>query len=230
MNDIQRYYRCPYEHRLDRLSNTWRITPEECLDMAVRDAVTMADSMLFREGCTMGPDSGVSCFWDAWDRHLPDVHPVPEDSLGLIRFGERCVRNHYRMDRSCDGHMIASGISATVPLDGDHSVTVPIDVVHVSGHTAMVVNYRTDSGVRSSEELSGDMGMLLASKWVLSNISGCSRVCMVWVFLGTGVRVEAVPTVGSMVNALADASTTIRWIERYDDLLPTDIGHNLEQT
>lgn len=45
LNDIQRRFRCSYEHRLDRLSGTWRITPDECLDMSVHDAVIAADGM-----------------------------------------------------------------------------------------------------------------------------------------------------------------------------------------
>ena len=88
---IRRHRRCPYEYRMDSRAPGWRITADECMDMAVRDAVLASETRRVMRGERISRDDALSFFWESWDRHYPDVDPLPEDAHGLIRYGERCM-------------------------------------------------------------------------------------------------------------------------------------------
>lgn len=61
--DILRHRRCPYEFRMDSRSSEWRITSEECVDMAVRDAVLASEQRRVMHGERIGRDEARSFFW-----------------------------------------------------------------------------------------------------------------------------------------------------------------------
>ena len=88
---IRRHRRCPYEYRMDSRAPGWRITADECMEMAVRDAVLASATRRVMRGERISRDDALSFFWESWDRHYPDVDPLPEDAHGLIRYGERCM-------------------------------------------------------------------------------------------------------------------------------------------
>ena len=169
-DDITRHRRCPYEFRLDRKADVWRITAEECMGMAVRDAVLACEHRRVLENRPVDADYAKALFWESWDRHLQDVAPVPEDTMGLIRYGERCMEGYLRSWRRYEVREIAAvGMSGTIPLRDGDEILVSADEVMVRGSSATVCRYMCDPRLGSSSELSSDARMLLAAKWALDN-------------------------------------------------------------
>ena len=144
-DDIARHRRCPYEFRLDRKADVWRITAEECMEMAVRDAVLACEHRRVMENRPVDADSANALFWESWDRHLQDVDPVPEDTMGLIRYGERCMDGYLRSWRRYEVREIAAvGMSGTIPLRDGDEILVSADEVMVCGSSATVCRYMCD--------------------------------------------------------------------------------------
>ena len=224
--DVLRYRRCPYEYQLDCRSGVWRVTATECMDMSVHDAVLASDQRMVMEGRPMGRDAMLSFYWDSWDRHFPDVFPPASDTLGLIRFGERCVENHIRMSSEPGPREIAAaGISGAVPLGDGREVIVPIDRISIHASTATVCRRLCDATIRSAEELSSDREMALCARWALANIKGCTRVRLRWEFLGSGTSVESSVRVDVMEAAVREMRDTIDQMEVSDDVLPRESDH-----
>ena len=224
--DVLRYRRCPYEYQLDCRSGVWRVTATECMDMSVHDAVLASDQRMVMEGRPMGRDAMLSFYWDSWDRHFPDVFPPASDTLGLIRFGERCVENHIRMSSEPGPREIAAaGISGAVSLGDGREVIVPIDRISIHASTATVCRRLCDATIRSAEELSSDREMALCARWALANIKGCTRVRLRWEFLGSGTSVESSVRVDVMEAAVREMRDTIDQMEVSDDVLPRESDH-----
>lgn len=123
---IRRHRRCPYEYRMDSRAPGWRITADECMDMAVRDAVLASETRRVMRGERISRDDALSFFWESWDRHYPDVDPLPEDAHGLIRYGERCMDRYLSACGRYDVRDVSAvGVSGTLSLPNGHEVLVP---------------------------------------------------------------------------------------------------------
>ena len=165
---IRRHRRCPYEYRMDSRAPGWRITADECMDMAVRDAVLASETRKVMRGERISRDDALSFFWESWDRHYPDVDPLPEDAHGLIRYGERCMDRYLSACGRYDVRDVSAvGVSGTLSLTNGHEVLVPIDILMFHGSTATVCQFVTDPGLRSASELSRDREMCLRALWAL---------------------------------------------------------------
>ena len=228
-DDITRHRRCPYEFRLDRKADVWRITAEECMGMAVRDAVLACEHRRVLENRPVDADYAKALFWESWDRHLQDVAPVPEDTMGLIRYGERCMEGYLRSWRRYEVREIAAvGMSGTIPLRDGDEILVSADEVMVRGSSATVCRYMCDPRLGSSSELSSDARMLLAAKWALDNISGCRSVRMRWIYLTAGTVTEATARRESISSALSYVADAVYDMSSERTPLPRESEHCLE--
>ena len=225
---IRRHRRCPYEYRMDSRAPGWRITADECMDMAVRDAVLASETRRVMRGERISRDDALSFFWESWDRHYPDVVPLPEDAHGLIRYGERCMDRYLSACGRYDVRDVSAvGVSGTLSLTNGHEVLVPIDILMFHGSTATVCQFVTDPGLRSASELSRDREMRLRALWALGNIAGCRSVRMRWEFLGSGTSTEASVRRGDPELALGEVADIVSEMEAQEPL-PRESAHCAE--
>ncbi len=223
--DLMRHRRCPYEFMLRRRSGSEHISLEECMDMSVRDAVFSADQDLIMRGRILRDDA-MSAFWDSWDRHLPDVYPEPEETLTMIRFGERCVDNHLQSLRSRGyEQMVAAGIGGTLELPDGREVLVSIDAVYGAGDTKTVCRYVCEPGLRPSRDLARDMEMRMCALWAFRSLPGCRHVRMRWEYLGSGARSECVAVRGDLESSVGDMAEAVARLDRTEGLLPRESPH-----
>ena len=227
-DSIRRHLRCPYEYMMDRRSPAWRITSEECMDMAVRDAVLASEQRRVMHGERISRDDAMSLFWESWDRHFPDVGPQQDGARGLLRYGERCMDMYLSVCGRYDVRQVSAvGVQGTLPLPNGDEVLAVADILMVRGPSATVCRYVTDSGPRSSDELASDPEMLLAAKWVLDNVSGCRAVRMRWEFLSSGTSVEATAAVPAIARALEQAADAAAAMSSGQEPLPRETAHCL---
>lgn len=225
LGDLARLRRCPYEFALDRRTGVWRITSSECLQMAIRDAVLESERRRVTEGRAVDADTARSFFWESWDRHFADVFPQSGDTMGLIRFGERCMDGYTRLCVRDDVRNVAAiGVSGSVPLPGGDELVVSMDSVVVHGSTATVCVYVPEPRIRTSAELAEDRDMRACAYWVLGNVSGCDRVRMRWMFLGSGTVTEASASRRAIESAVHEVADLVAEA-RVPDPLPRESDH-----
>lgn len=224
VRDIRSFRRCPFAFRQSKISKRWTITSDECMDLSVGDAILFRESKRIM-GLECNIDSILSAYWDSWDRHFPDVYMPQPNNMELIRYGEKCVRNHEMLMESSRDRMLSSGCTGSVDLPSGKSIIVAADDIRMRGRTAVVTRYVTDPIIRSRDDLSSDLEMRLMAFWAGMNIADCSTIVMRWEFLGPGIAVEAQATRSMMNDAVQEASAILSEMTADSEILPNESSY-----
>ncbi|MBR4226630.1 MAG: hypothetical protein IKR86_07695 [Candidatus Methanomethylophilaceae archaeon] len=218
--DLREYRRCPYAYRLSVVSDDWRISLQDCMDMAIRRTMSHADARRVR-GSWVTNEEMLAMYREEWDRCMEDVCAGEgQDMAEFFREGEECVRRMTDFMRVSEGtDIIAFDVHGVQSLPFGISVRIGIDEIYRRGGSTVVCKYVTaEEGPR--KELSEDLEARVSALWTTYSLPGADRMVLQWRFLRSGDETECAVRKPSMDEAAKKLSEELLALSQDRDLAP----------
>ncbi len=219
--DLKEYRRCPYAYRLSVVSDYWRISLQDCMDVAVHRTLSHTDGRRVR-GNWVTKDEMLAMYREEWDKCMEDVCiGEGEDMVDYFRIGEDCVRRLADFMRVSDGaDIVAFDVHGVQTLPFGASVRIGIDEVYRRGNSTVVCKYITTSEDGPRKDLAEDVEARVSALWTMYSLPGADRIVLQWRFLRSGDETECAVRKPAMDEAAKKLSEEIVELSKDKEFLP----------
>ncbi|MBO4569568.1 MAG: hypothetical protein J5674_06465 [Candidatus Methanomethylophilaceae archaeon] len=220
-DDVRKYRRCPRSYRLSVVSDDWRLSLHECLDLSLRRTIARADGRRVL-GHQVGKEEAEAMFRDEWDDCVQDAFVGEgQDPSDFFRRGMRCVSQFIEFVRGSDGsELISFDVRGVQNLPYGRSVRIRVDEVYRRGDSAVVCRYVTDPSETFKPGPMDEHEALVSALWAVYSLPGIDRVVLQWRYLHTGEERECRVRKPSMDEAAESLSKEIGDIESDKEFFP----------
>ena len=195
------------------MSDDWRISLQDCLDISVHRMMAHANSRRVM-GHKVSAAEALAMFREEWDACMEDVCTGEgQDIAEFYRKGEACTRKYAEFIAESDGSsIIAFDIRGVQSLPRGKTARVSIDEIYRRGDSAVLCRYITDdAGLR--KDLTEDLESKVSALWATYSLQGTDRIVLQWRYLLTGDETECPVRKQSMGEAAEKLSERIGEIE-----------------
>ena len=206
-DDIRKYRRCPRAYRLSVVSDDWRLSLSECMDISLRRTIARADGRRVL-GHPVLKDEALAMFRDEWDECVQDsLAGDGQDPMDYFRRGVKCIERFVEFTKNSDGSELMSfDVRGVQNLPYGRSVRIRVDEVYRRGDSAVICKYVTEPFESASAGITDEDESLVSALWAVYSLPGIERVVLQWRYLSTGEERECRVRKQSMDEAVENLS------------------------